>query len=154
MDSTRASVPLVVSEAYDQETPALSPNGRWLAYVSEESGRPEVYVRPFPGSGGRFQVSGQGGIEPVWARSGRELFYWTGDTLMAAQVSTGTEFAVLGTKRLFQSPAVKPAPVTNYDVSPDGGRFVLTLDENAEPQVVFVLNWFDHLARARTRVPQ
>ena len=154
LDSAKTIRPFLASESFDQYTPALAPNGRWLAYVSEESGRPEVYVRPFPNAGGRFQVSGQGGIEPVWARSGRELFFWTGDTLMAAQVSAASEFSVLGTKRLLVSSVVKPGVVTNYDVSPDGTTFVMNMDENAEPQVVFVLNWFDHLARppgARSR---
>ena len=151
LDGTATVQPLLESPTYDHLTPALAPNGRWLAYVSEESGRSEVYVRPFPQAGGRFQISGKGAIEPVWARSGRELFFWTGDTLMAAQVSPGAAFALLGTKRLFVCPAVKPVPVTDYDVSPDGTRFVLVLDENAEPQVVFVLNWFDHLVRKAGR---
>jgi serine/threonine-protein kinase len=149
LDSSGTIRPLLASESFDQYTPALAPNGRWLAYVSEESGRAEVYVRPFPNAGGRFQITGQGGSEPVWARSGRELFFWTGDTLMAAHVSTESEFSLAGTRRLFVSSAVKPGVITNYDVSPDGTTFVVNIDENSEPQVVFVLNWFDHLVQRR-----
>ena len=149
LDSAKTMQPLLSSDVFDHYTPAPSPNGRWLAYVSEESGRPQVYVRPFLNAGGRHQISSQGGIEPVWARSGRELFFWTADTLMVADVSTGAEFLLLGTRRLFTTKAVTPTLLTNYDVSPDGTTFVLHVDENWEPQVVFVLNWFDRLTRRR-----
>jgi hypothetical protein len=69
---------------------------------------------------------------------------------MVAQVSTESEFSLAGTRRVFVSSAVKPGVITNYDVSPDGTTFVVSIDENSEPQVVFVLNWFDHLAQSRS----
>src|SRR5262249_40907867 len=72
----------------NEDNGVFSPNGQWLAYESNESGQFEVYVRPFPGRGGRLQISTQGGLEPVWSRNGRELFYRNGDRMMAVEVSS------------------------------------------------------------------
>ena len=82
-DSAPASE-LLLKGTFGEAAPALSPDGRWLAYQSEEAGRTEVYVRPYPGLGARVSISLQGGAEPAWAPNGRELFYRSGDSLMAA----------------------------------------------------------------------
>jgi Tol biopolymer transport system component len=92
-DDTRPR-PLLV-ERWDEEAPALSPDGRWLAYVSNETGRREVFVRPFPDvESGKWQVSTAGGVSPVWAHSGRELFFVSGaEELVSQAVSGGAGFA-------------------------------------------------------------
>jgi len=125
--------------------PAVSPDGRWLAYVSDESGRREVYVRPLGRSGGRRQVSIDGGIEPVWARSGRELFY-RGDVattgrLIAAAVRTSPDFDVISRSPLFDLSDYGPAEDhANFDVHPDGTRFVLVRNPRSA-RIHLILNW-------------
>ena len=76
-----------------ESVPRFSPSGRWLAYVSDESGRPEIYVQPYPGPGGKWQISTEGGTEPVWNPNGRELFYRSGDKMMAVDIATQPSFA-------------------------------------------------------------
>ncbi len=78
--------------------PRLSPDGHWLAYQSSESGRYEIYVRPFPGAGARVQVSTDGGSEPLWAPSGRTLYHRRGADLVAVVVTTGPSFSILQQK--------------------------------------------------------
>jgi len=137
---------------FTESTPAFSPDGRWLAYVSDESGRPEVQVRPFPGPGAKYAVSTGGGTEPVWARSGRELFFRNGDQLLVAAISTQSAFGAARPKVLFTGPYVRTAGRINYDVSPDGQRFVMLEpgEEESSSQMNVVMNWFDELKR---RVP-
>ncbi len=129
------------TEAY----PALSPDGRWLAYVSSESGRQEVYVRPFPGPGGRVQVSVAGGSEAVWARSGRELVYRedTGprSRMIAASVRLTPGFDVLSRAPLFDvGNFVMAEDHANYDLSPDGRTFVM-VRSSAASQIQLIQNW-------------
>jgi eukaryotic-like serine/threonine-protein kinase len=137
-----------------ESAPRFSPNGRWLAYVSDESGRAEVFVQPYPGPGGKWQVSTEGGTEPMWNPGGRELFYRNGDKMMAVDIATQSSFAAGKPKVLFAGQYV-PTPVTfpNYDVSPDGQRFLMLKPSEAEAtptQINVVLNWFEELKR---RVP-
>lgn len=142
-----------VGGPYHQHTPTFSPDGRWLAYVSNESGRSEVYVQPHPGPGGKWAVSTDGGAEPVWARSGKELFYRQGDKLMAVAVGTTRGFSVARPRALFagrnRSAADSPGHA-NYDVTPDGQRFVMI--EQADPKHLparlhVVVNWLEELKR-------
>ena len=77
---------------FNEAAPRFSPDGRWLAYISDESGRYEIYVQPYPGPGGKWQISTEGGTEPVWNRNGRELFYRSGDKMMAVDIATQPEF--------------------------------------------------------------
>jgi Tol biopolymer transport system component/predicted Ser/Thr protein kinase len=139
---------------FNEGAPMFSPDGRWLAYQSDESGRQEIYVRPFPGPGGRSQISTEGGTEPMWARNGRELFYRSGDKMMAAAIETKPVFAATKPKLLFEghyergffSASFQP----NYDVSPDGQRFLMikaSEQESAVTQVNVVLNWSDEVRR-------
>ena len=83
---------VVVNTPFAERHPRLSPDGRWLAYTSDEAGRQEVFVQPFPGPGGRLQVSIDGGTEPVWSRDGRELFYINGDKMMVVDITTAPAF--------------------------------------------------------------
>jgi serine/threonine-protein kinase len=138
-----------------ESAPRFSPNGRWLAYSSDESGRFEIYVQPYPGPGGKWQISPEGGTEPVWNPSGRELFYRSGDKMMAVGVTTMPSFSVGKPKMLFEGPfELAPATFPNYDVSLDGQRFLM-LEPSEQRQAALtqfnvVLNWFEELKR---RVP-
>ena len=130
----------------------FSPDGRWLAYESDESARWEVYVQPFPGPGGKVQISTEGGVEPVWARNGRELFYRNGDKMMVAAVETKPTFAAAKPKLLFERhyEASTPPVLANYDVSLDGQRFLMIKageQESSATQLHVVLNWSDELSR-------
>ncbi len=110
--------------------PSFSPDGRWLSYVSDESGRPEVYVRAFPGPGGTWQVSTDGGTEPVWARGGNELFYRHDREMMSVAVKLSPTFAPGGPVRLFEgSYAESHRSHPNYDVARDGQRFLMIKDQ-------------------------
>ena len=145
-----------------QETNAeISPGGRWLAYESNESGRPEIYVRPFPNvNDGRWQVSAGGGMRPLWARSGQELFYLTPDfVLMRAPISSTPVFKSGNPVKMFDASAYSPrrGPGRTYDVSPDGRRFLMIKPSTEGAQqtrppdsVIVVQNWFEELKK---RVP-
>ncbi|MGH3373189.1 MAG: protein kinase domain-containing protein, partial [Actinoallomurus sp.] len=142
-------VPLLTTAAREM-SPAVSPDGRWLAYVSDESGRPEVYVRPFPAvATARWQVSASGGTLPVWAHSGKELFYLNGRQEMTSiPLTPGASFAVGQPRVLF--PAAQYVLETNagaYDVSPDDKRFVLVraATGGTGTELVVVQNWFEEL---------
>ncbi len=144
--------PLLLLEGnHNERWPVLSPDGRWLAYLSDESGRPEVYVQAFPRAGGKWQVSADGGGEPVWARNGRELFYRNGYRMMVVPVQTQPVFTPGKPQVLFQWPyeamdGVRP----NYDVTPDGQRFLMikaTESDSAPAQINMILNWSEELKR-------
>jgi serine/threonine-protein kinase len=132
---------------------AISPDGRWLAYQSDESGIAEVYVRPFPDvNGGRWQVSLSGGRTPQWRRDGRELFYVAPDNaLMAASVESGPVFASGTPQRLFRGNFFLGGADSigrTYDVSPDGKRFLLIKpDPAASATIAVVQQWFEELKR-------
>ncbi len=144
-------VPLVTGPATEIE-PAVSPDGRWLAYASNESGVPEVYVRPFPDAGSaRWQVSVAGGRDPVWSHTGRELFYLSPtNRLMSVAVSPGAAFSFAQPKSLFSTAAYVPGgAIAPYDVSPDDKRFLFlretTPDERNE--LIVVQNWTQEMKR-------
>jgi serine/threonine-protein kinase len=123
--------------------PRFSPDGRWIAYVSDESGRYEVYVRPYPARSGKWQVSIGGGEEGMWSRDGTELFYRNGSTWMVAAVTLTPEFRAGRPRPLFEGPYVNVGGMS-YDVTPDGQRFLL-LEPAGDPPVTHlnvVLNWF------------
>jgi hypothetical protein len=125
--------------------PRLSPDGRWLAYVSEESGTREVYIRAFPGPGARVQVSSGGGTEPVWHPKGRELFYRTATTLMAASLSMSPEPSVVRRDSLFLIGLTVPTQVANYDVMPDGDHFVTIRPRMDGAPPMAVVHWITEL---------
>jgi eukaryotic-like serine/threonine-protein kinase len=135
---------------FNESVPEFSPDGRWLAYISDESGRYEIYVQPFPGPGGKWQISTEGGSEPAWNRNGRELFYRNGDKMMAVDIATQPSFAAGKPHMLFEGRYV-PTPISfpNYDVSPDGQHFLMLKPvdqaQAAPTQINVVLNWFEEL---------
>jgi eukaryotic-like serine/threonine-protein kinase len=136
--------------SFNESAPRFSPDGRWLAYISDESGRFEIYVQPYPGPGGKWQISTEGGREPAWNPNGRELFYRSGDKMMAVDIITQPGFAAGKPRVLFEGPYL-PTPLTtpNYDVSPDGQRFLMLKPveqaQAAPTQINVVLNWFEEL---------
>jgi hypothetical protein len=131
---------------FAETIPRISPDGRFLAYISDQSGRQEIYVQSFPQGGGKWQVSANGGIQPLWSKDGKELFYVQGDTLMAAPVTTSTEgFATGAARRLFSHDGLAQGYATEYDVSADG-RFVMVATpegEDAAPAIRVVQNWYE-----------
>ncbi len=149
--------------AYDEQNAELSPGGRWLAYQSNESGRWEIYVRPFPNvDGGKWQISNAGGRMPLWSRDGRELFFLSLQVpgeLMVVSVETGSAFDYARPRALLAWPYVSRNQPRTYAVSPDGQRFLVlkpvrtdTDIETSVPTVNVVLNWFEEL-KERAPVP-
>jgi serine/threonine-protein kinase len=131
-----------------EDAPGLSPDGRWLAYASDMSGRYEIYVNSFPDPGRRIPVSLDGGTEPVWSRDGSELFYRNGPELIAVDVETMPSFRVRSREVLFEGSYALWPYHSNYDVHPDGRRFVMIKPfESIEARMVVVLSWFDELLR-------
>ncbi len=124
---------------------SLSPDGRWLAYSSNESGREEVYVRPFPPGPGKWVVSRGGGNEPRWAHNGRELFYRSADGFMVATVRTTPTFAVTSIELLFVDVYQRDGTHQQYDVMPDDQSFVMVRAEANQRRLTLVLNWFEEL---------
>ena len=141
---------VLVNTPFFESHPRLSPDGRWLAYVSDEPGRIEVFVQPFPEAGPRVQISSDGGIEPVWSRDGRELFYLSGSRMMAVAVEAGSAFKAGTPRALFDGRfTVSPNGVAGYDVAADG-RFLMVQPLHADPptnQIQVVLNWSEALRR-------
>jgi serine/threonine-protein kinase len=139
---------------FQEGSPRFSPDGRWMAYDSNESGRIEVYVQPYPGPGAKIQISTEGGTEPLWDPTGRELFYRQGKRMMAVEVSTQPNFSAGNPRVLFETSDTQSEGYgMTYDVSPDGQRFLMIqpIEEEAPPtQINVVLNWAEELKR---RVP-
>jgi len=129
---------------FNERSPAFSPDGRWLAYMSDESGRDEVYVRAYPGPGPKASVSTEGGIQPVWSPDGAELFYRLGESMMVVAVETKGEALRTSKPRvLFRGRYLIGNPNNpNYSVTSDGQRFVMVQDAQASsPHFGVVLNW-------------
>jgi serine/threonine protein kinase/Tol biopolymer transport system component len=128
--------------------PQFSPDGRWVAYMTNDSGREEVYVQPFPGPGGKWMVSTDGGNYPRWASSGREIFFRNADKMMSVPVETQPTFKAGTPRVLFETSSYLGAG--NYDVAPDGQHFVMIKQEGASTsptELNVILNWFDELKR-------
>jgi serine/threonine-protein kinase len=158
LDGSHRVEPILYGAANDL-TAEVSPDGRWIVYDSDESGQFEVYVRPYPQaySGGRWQISANGGRQPLWSRDGREIFYRDFDGAMyAASVNLNPTFKPGAATRLFPNSGYSGSGASatgrTYDVSPDGHRFLM-IKVDAGPaattsSVVVVLNWFGELQRA------
>ncbi|HLJ24494.1 MAG TPA: winged helix-turn-helix domain-containing protein [Candidatus Acidoferrales bacterium] len=128
----------------------FSPDGRWIAYQSDETGRDEIYVASFPVAGTKWQISTEGGAEPLWANNGRELFFRNGEEMMAATVETKPTFAAGKAKLLFKGDyAAGPLGFwPNYGVTPDSQRFLMLRAAESEryaSQINVVLNWSEEL---------
>ena len=146
----------VVQTAANEVSPEFSPDGRWLAYVSNQSGRNEVYVQPYPGLGERHLISTNGGQQPAWA-SNRELVYVQAEAatslkLMSVRIETVPVFLAGTPETIFDNVGLQSIWGRSYDVTPDGRRFLITL--NKEPptspvpiQMILVQNWLEELKR-------
>ena len=141
----------VLATPFDNGPASLSPDGRWIAYAGNESGRNEVYVRPYPGPGGRWQVSLDGGTEPIWSRTGGEIFYRHVDDMMSATVRTRPSFEVLARTKLFSGQFdAGNFRDHNYSVAPDGKSFLMIQPVVGPGQALVVtLNWFEQMRKAR-----
>ena len=151
----------LVQTPFGEYNAEVSPDGHWLAYEASDSGRFEVYVRPFPNvDGGKWQVSTNGGAQPLWARSGHELFYESRGALMSVPVTIGSTFTagtprkILDSGYLLRIPAEGPGRM--YDASPDGQQFLMLKESRAAdeqrplPRMILVENWFEEL---KAKVP-
>ena len=129
----------------------VSPDGKWIAYRSDHSGRNEIYVEPFPDGGPIIQISSQGGTEPIWAVNGQELFYRNEEEMLVVGIETRPEFRAVKPSRLFSGIydlAEPPHRAQNYDVAPDGRFLMIRQSEGASPiQINVVLNWPEELKR-------
>lgn len=151
MDDRKAAPFLRTS--FNQGATQFSPDGRWVTYISDETGHPEVYVQPYPGPGEKWQISTEGGTEPLWNPNGRELFYRSGDKMMSAEITTRPRFSAGKAKVLFvgqYQPSQNSARTANYDVSPVGQRFLMLKpggQGQAVTQINVVLNWLEDMKR-------
>jgi Tol biopolymer transport system component len=133
----------------NEASPVFSPVGRWLAYTSNQSGQFEIYIQPYPATGAKYLVSVGGGMEPVWAPDGSELYYRNGDMMMAVQITMESQFRYSAPKELFKGQFrtgsfYRPA----YDIHPDGDRFLMIKDEEEAYEtrkINVIINWFEEL---------
>ena len=155
----RAGKPeLFLQTPFNQRHPAFSPDGRWLAYASDESGAYQVYVRAFPDKGGKWQVSNSGGLDPEWSPMGRDLFFRSADNriMVASYTMKGDSFAADKPRIWSDKPIWDNGLGRNYDLAPDGKRVVALMPvdapgaQQAQTHVIFLQNFFDELRR---RVP-
>jgi serine/threonine-protein kinase len=153
LNNKREPQPLVVND-FRNHRPAISPDGRWIAYTSNETGREEIYVRPFPAVGsGRWQISTEGGISPVWAPNGRELLYSSppDDAILQVAIEPTTPFKAGTPKLVFRRPYYwgLAAAGRSFDIGPDG-RLLMIKERgftDAAPSIRVVLNWHEELKR-------
>jgi hypothetical protein len=135
---------------FAQLDPQVSPDGRWLAYQSDESGRFEIYVRPYPDVlAGRRQVSAGGGTSPRWSRDGGELFFVDEAGLLTVPISAGQPFTLARPRRLFSVKPFGGRLGADFEVAPDGQRFLFIMDGGAQApdptELVFVQHWSEEL---------
>jgi serine/threonine-protein kinase len=154
----------LLNSSFRESDPAISPDGRWMAYTSTESGRPEIYVRPYPSGSGRWQISDNAGAYPRWSRNGKELFYRIDGGVMGASVDTSGDSIRTGKPvQLFTGAfrgglgglSISGNTFSDYDVSADGQSFVMFPATEAESTnrgvVTVVTRWFDDLAKTAAR---
>jgi eukaryotic-like serine/threonine-protein kinase len=144
--------PLVVSR-FNERGAVFSPDGRWIAFVSDESGRAEVYIQPFPGPGPKIPVSNEGGLQPVWGKSGRELYYRAADALMEVPVRLNP-LQVSAARKLLDLPRAIygfDQFTPDYDVAADGRFLAIRRDASIADEITVVLNWTQELRRALGR---
>lgn len=134
---------------YNERAPLFSPDGRWISYISDESGRDEVYIRPYPGPGAQTTVSTEGGVESIWAPDGRRLYYRNASSMMVVSVETGEGISVSKPTILFEGRFDRGvAGNLSYDLAPEGDRFLMVQPlGGTTANFRVVLNWFDDVRR-------
>jgi hypothetical protein len=155
LDTARAQP--FANSRFNETYPEFSPNGRWIAYVSDETGRDEVYVQPRSGPGQRQQVSNNGGRQPAWAQDGRELLYTEVDArtartrMMSVSLTVGPALTAGVPRLLWEGQFRWQSDTRGYDVTPDGQRFLMVQTKGRPPtpvtQLVLVEHWFEELKR-------
>jgi Tol biopolymer transport system component len=147
MDDAGKPEPFLAT-TFDEKDPSISPDGRWIAYVTNETGAPEVFVRPFPSTGEAWQISIGGGGSPLWSRDGSELFFTSGIRMMVAPIITKTSFSAGKPKPLFEG-GFNTSRARDFDVAPDG-RFVAVRapgGESGKREIRVLLNWQEEIRR-------
>jgi len=154
LDGDTTPKPITATKTFAERAPRFSPDGRWVAYTSDQSGKPEVYVQAFPALGALYPVTADGGVAPVWAPDGRRIYYVANGQLNMAMVSTTPSFTVTSRQQVFEGTfAFGDLEVhANFDLAPDGQHFLLLKPTNGDTQVVVVLDWKYEL-RERTAQP-
>lgn len=162
MDAERKPRPFVQTK-FNEGSPRFSPDGHYIAYASNESGRMEVYVTPYPGPGPKIQISTDGGADPVWKGNGGELYYRNGDKMMVVEAGVQPSFRAGKPRLLWEgrynhglnSSCGAPGPSSsNYDVTPDGQRFLMIREGDQDvpaTRIHVVLNWTEELKRLTQR---
>jgi len=149
MKSDRKAQPFLTTQ-YHEHSPIFSPDGRWLAYVSNESGRSEIYLREYTDGGRKEMVSSDGGKNPVWSRDGKELYYVNGKRMMVVKITWEPNFEISTPELLFEWPEVILSGGNlgnNYDVSDDGRFLMVKRSDDIKVQLICVHNWFEELKR-------
>ena len=149
LEGERQAKPFLLTP-YSEYRPYFSPDGHWLAYQSNQSGRYEIYVQAYPGPGAKVQISTEGGTEPIWAGNGRELFYRSGRKILVVPlIKTSPELIAGKPVQLFDGPYSSDAYRRGYDVTPDGQRFIMVMvpEGSAPRQINVIVNWFEELRR-------
>jgi len=147
-----------IESPFEELWPTFSPDGRWLAYASNQSGNFEVYVTQYPGPGPRLQISNDGGVSPAWSTDGRELLFRRvrqsdgRRSMWAVDISTEPNFVAGQPRELFQKEHLRSSPVRSYDVTLDGQSLLMLIRPDAQPydpvaQMHVTLNWFEELKR-------
>ena len=141
------SVETLVAERHNERSPSVSPDGRWFAYVSDETGQDEVYVQPYPTTGQRWRVSSDGGTEPRWAPDGSAIYFRNAEALLEAAVTLAPEFLPAAPVELFRGPYVlDDFGNPNFDVARDGKHFLMVRGEPTEAaRLSVVVNWLASL---------
>jgi serine/threonine-protein kinase len=145
LQGDRKLVPLLQSE-FNEWMPVISPDGRWLAYVSDESGQPQVYVRPFPQGGARVQVSAGGGSQPRWTGDSRSLVYLGGDRLVKATFNSTAGMTLVRQDTLFDAKLITANVNTQFDIAANGS-FVAARPASEDPELIVVSDWAAELRR-------
>jgi Tol biopolymer transport system component len=151
--ATESDFAFIVQSDFANSHATFSPDGRWIAYESDESGTNQIYVIPYPGPGGKYQISTDGGRQPRWNPAGGEIFYLNGTRMLAVDVQTEPRFVAGNPQVLFDNPLVNTGPTNGqgfqYAVAPDGQEFLmLSTGGGTSPQQLRVVeNWFEELTR-------
>jgi len=151
-ESRSGRVSPFLNSNYSETYPEISPDGRWIAYSSNESKRSEVYIRPFPGPGGKWQISVSGGMQPLWSKNGKQLFYRWRDQVWIVDVQLDGGLVIGNRRMLFEKPGYTVGgPIRSYELSLDGQRFLMVKMDTRKPtpvtEMILVQNWFEELKR-------